>query len=104
MHWDGCIHSVPENDPSKGMSEMGEAVRYARVNKISGLIVFCSHCKPIQAITPEPRAKLGLKTTSLGCTACGGCAMAQSPGQEGVQITGIKTLASVLTKKFFGSR
>ena len=83
---------------------MGKAVRYARVNKINVLIVFCSHCKPTQAMTPEPRAKLGLKTTSMGCAACGGCAIGQSPGQEGVQITDTKTLASRLTKKLFGSR
>jgi hypothetical protein len=116
VHRDDCVHSVPENNPSKGMSEMGEgggwfsfpsmgeAVRYARVNMVNGLIVFCFHCKPTQAMTPEPRARLGVKTTSMGCAACGGCAMGQSPDQESVQITDTKTLASRLMKKLFGSR
>lgn len=116
VHMDDCVHSVPENKPSKGMSEMGddggwfsfpsmgEAVRYTKVNRINGLIVFCPHCKPTQSMTPEPRAKLGLKTTALGCAACGKCTMGQSSEPERMQITDTKTIASRLTRKLFGSR
>ncbi len=116
VHRDDCVHSVPENTPSKGMSEMGdeggwfsfssmgETVRHTKINRINGLIMFCSHCKPTQSMTPEPRAKLGLKTTALGCAACGKCAMGQSSEPERMEITDTKTIASRLTRKLFGSR
>ena len=116
VHRDDCVYFVPENNPSKGMSEMGdeggwfsfpsigEAVRYTKVNRINGLIVFCPYCKPTQFMTPEPRTKLGLKTTALGCAACGKYARGESSDPERVQITDTKAIASRLTRKLFGSR
>jgi hypothetical protein len=116
VHRDNCVHSVPENNPSKGtnaLEEMGgwfsfptvgEAVRYVKVNRISGVVEHCKYCEPINSMTPEPRAALGLKATATGCAACGKCPTGQGSKPETVEITDTKTIASRLARKLFGSR
>ena len=116
VHRDSCVHSVPENASSKGVNEMGEeggwfsfhtvgeAVRYTKVNKISGLVEHCKYCAPLKSMTPEPRAALGVKATATGCAACGKCAPEQESKPEALEITDTKTIASRLSRKLFGNR
>ena len=116
VHRDNCVHSIPENNPSKGKNELGEqggwfsfhtvgeAVRYVKVNKLSGLTEHCKFCKPIKTMNPEPRAALGLKAQATGCATCGKCAATQKPKPEKIEITDTKTIASRISRKLFGSR
>ena len=116
VHRDSCVHSVPENNPSKGVNQMseeggwfsfptvGEAVRYTNVNRISGLVEHCEHCQPLKSMTPEPRAALGIKTTATGCAACGKCASGQETKPEPVEVTDTKSIARRLSRKLFGKR
>ena len=115
VHRDNCVHSVPENDPSKGINELGdgggwfsfstvgEAVRHVKVNKLSGITEHCKFCQPIKSMTPEPRAALGLKAQATGCAACGKCVPSQSK-QETIEITDTKTIGSRISRKLFGKR
>lgn len=115
VHRDDCVHSVPENNPSKGMNELGEeggwfsfptvgeSVRHVKVNKLSGLTEYCKYCEPIKSLTPEPRAALGLKAQATGCAACGKCSP-QGSMPETIEITDTKTIASRISRKLFGSR
>ena len=115
VHREDCVHSVPDNNPSKGVNKLGEeggwfsfptvgeAVRYVKVNKISGLINHCRYCAPLTTMKPEPRASLGLKAQATGCAMCGQCASGQDK-PESVTITDTKTIASRLSRKLFGSR
>ncbi len=116
VHRDNCVHSVPENTNCKGVNELGDeggwfsfptvgkAVRYVKESKLSGLITHCVYCAPLKSMTPEPRAKLGVKATATGCAACGGCAIGQKEAPANVEITDTKTIASRLTRRLFGSR
>lgn len=116
VHRDDCVHSVPENDPLKGMNELGdgggwfsfptvgEAVRHVKVNKLSGITEHCKFCNPIKSMAPEPRAALGLKAQATGCAMCGKCSTGQESKPETIQITDTKTIASRLSRKLFGSR
>jgi hypothetical protein len=116
VHRDSCVHSVPENNPSKGTNEMGEkggwfsfptvgeAVLYTKVNKISGLVEYCVHCTPLKSMKPESRAALGLKAIATGCAACGKCAMGNESNSESFEVTDTKTIASRLSRKLFGDR
>ena len=116
VHRDSCVHSVPENSTSKGTNEIcedggwfsfhtvGEAVRYSKVNKISGLVEYCKHCAPLKSMTPEPRAALGVKITATGCAACGKCAYGQDSKPDAVEVTDTKTIASRLSRRLFGNR
>ena len=116
VHRDNCVHSVPENKPSKGMNELGEeggwfsfptvgeAVRYVKINKLSGLTEHCKFCAPIITMTPEPRAALGLKAQATGCAMCGKYSPAQESEPAPIEITDTKTIASRIRRKLFGSR
>ena len=116
VHRDICIHSVPENNALKEVNEIGkeggwfsfqsvgEAVRYIKTNKISGLIQHCEYCTPLKSMSPEPRATLGIKSTATGCAACGKCASKQESLPESFKITDTKSIASRLNRKIFGNR
>ena len=116
VHRDSCVHSVPENNPKKGMNELGEeggwftfnrvgeAVRYVKVNRLSGIVEHCKYCAPLNTMTPEPRASLGLKATATGCAACGTCSIEPESKPKSVEITDTKSIASRLSRRLFGSR
>lgn len=116
VHRDTCVHSVQDNNPNKGTNKLGEeggwfsfptvgeAVRYVKVEKLSGLTEHCRYCAPLKTMTPEPRAALGLKQQSTGCQMCGQCNPYPEKKPSNVEITDTKTIASRLTRKLFGSR
>jgi hypothetical protein len=116
VHRANCVHSAPENNPFKGDNELrekggwfsfstvGKAVRYVKVNKLSGTTGHYKFCQPIKAMAPEPRAALGLKAHATGCAACGKYSTGQESKTETVEITDAKIIASRLRRKLFGRR
>jgi len=46
---------------------VGTCVRYLKDHKINGLIRYCTYCKPIESLTEESTASLGLEITPTGC-------------------------------------
>jgi hypothetical protein len=82
LHSWECVHAVPDNSPDKtvgGIGERGgwlsftspgEALRWLKENKVSGLIVHCKHCAPLSNMTPEPFAKMNVNLPTTGCDLC----------------------------------
>jgi hypothetical protein len=111
-----CIHVIPENHPEKMMGEIGDmggylefgnvgdAVRYLKNNKITGLIYHCPYCKPTKKFTPEPAASLGVAINSSGCDACSVDSAYMKNRKKTVEVTDTKTIFKRLSEKLLGSK
>ena len=79
VHRDECVHGVPEGVEHKGINEMlkdggwfsfgsvGEAMRFHKESRLPGKLVMCSFCTPLGQRSPEPMAKLDIKSIKTGC-------------------------------------
>ncbi|MBN1683001.1 hypothetical protein JW865_05565 [Candidatus Bathyarchaeota archaeon] len=109
LHRSECIHSVPSDIPTKKVGMLGddggwiefnspgEALRWLKNNKISGLIEYCKYCTPLSDFSPEPVAKLNIKLVKTGCDA--DCTTKSDYSKE-IEITDTKSIYQRLVSKF----
>jgi hypothetical protein len=83
LHREDCLHIKPEATEAKGLNEMradggwfnfpsvGEAMRFYKVQRLSGEVQACLYCKPLDHIGEVSMAKLDVNVPRTGCEACG---------------------------------
>ena len=79
LHRGKCIHIEPLATDRKGINEMridggwfsfdtiGEAMRFYKVNKLSGEVASCLLCKPLESFDEVSMAKLDVRAPRTGC-------------------------------------
>ena len=78
VHREDCIHLTQDNSGNElgrigklgGFLEfpnVGEALRYLKKNRISGIIEHCPICKPTLKFNPAPMESLGVEMVPTGC-------------------------------------
>lgn len=83
LHRGECVHIQPEANDVKGVNEMraeggwfsfesaGEAMRFYKTKRLSGDVMACLLCKPLDHLGNVDVATLDVKTPHTGCDACG---------------------------------
>jgi hypothetical protein len=78
LHREDCPHMLPEKTQTIGLRKLktkggwlefnsvGDAMKYIKVNQISGNVEMCSFCKPMDELRTEPLAKLNVKGVDTG--------------------------------------
>ncbi len=106
LHRDDCIDCILEETDLKGVNELkegggwlrfdspGEAARYLKTNRISGSLVHCKLCSPIDDVETMPYARLEY-------SACGADG---KPVKGEIKVLDTKGLFKELTRKFLGKR
>ena len=79
VHRDTCVHAVPDASTHKGVNEMlgdggwfsfdslGDAMRFHKLSRLTGRVEMCGVCGPLGDHSPEPMAKLGVRSIKTGC-------------------------------------
>ena len=116
VHKKDCVHAVPDGVSGKVMGEIsevggylefptvGDAVRYLKVNRISGVIEHCQYCKPTKKFNPEPTASLGVELALTGCDSLSLDSPLVQKAKKTVEVSDTKSIAKRLAEKLFGSR
>ena len=116
VHREDCIHLTPQLSSEKEFgrigktggfltfSTVGEALRYLKSNRISGVIEHCHYCKPTKKFNPEPAASLGVEIAPSGCDSLSLDSPLMQKTKKSVEVTDTKTIAKRLVEKLFGSR
>ncbi len=83
LHRENCIHVEPKETDLKGINKkkvdggwfsfpsVGEAMRFHKVQRLSGEVQACQHCGPLDQIADVTAAKLDISIPRTGCDACG---------------------------------
>lgn len=105
VHRDECIHAVPEGGEHKGVNKMhrdggwfsfdsvGEAMRFHKERRLTGKVVMCGVCTPLSQHSPEPMAKLKVRSVKTGCDLA-----------SEIEVTDTKSQWRRLTEKLRGRR
>ncbi len=116
VHRDDCIHLTPQLSSEKEFGKIGEAggylafptvgeaLRYLKTNRISGVIEHCNYCKPTKKFNPEPAASLGVEIVPTGCDSMSLDSPVMQKTKKNVEVTDTKTIGKRLIERLFGSR
>jgi hypothetical protein len=79
VHRDECVHAVPIAGEHEGVDDMlrdggwfsfdsvGEAMRFHKERRLTGRVAVCGVCEPLREYSPEPMAKLNVRSVKTGC-------------------------------------